>query len=149
MRLPTIKTAGCLFFMVFSFGLLGCDSSTQTRMSAEQISQDQKRFMQIVNECFLREYAALEQFSQPLEQTAVALRAQCLDEFTALRAAKLNYAVVRDVVEPPPRMVQFELEMAQVFVTSARARAMNLFKNHPPIPLQPNRPEQSEKDSVF
>ena len=94
----------------FMSGLIlsGCEGTQSSAASAEQVAQDQKRFMQQVNICFLEEYAAIEKFSQPVKQVAVELRAQCADEFSALRAAKLNYAMVRDVVEPPPRMVEFE-----------------------------------------
>jgi len=144
------RTVGFMLAMIVFLGLLqGCERSHPSGMSAEQIAKDQKRYMLAVNDCFLREYSSLETFYMPIEKMATALRMQCADEFSALRAAKLNYAMVRDVIDPPPRMIQFEVEMAEIFVESARSRAMSLFKNHPPIPNKPKQPEQPEANKAF
>ena len=136
-----------LIFGVSVSLLHGCGKSDNSSLSAEQIAQDQKRFMQQINACFLKEYSSIENFNQTLEQTAKELRVQCSDEFSALRAAKLNYAIVPDVIEPPPRMVQFEVEMAKIFVEAARTRAMSLFDHHPPIPSKP-KPKEGEKSGL-
>jgi|GEM_PF-6071492 len=141
-----------LWVSLLSLGALSaCDNGQKTALSAQQLAEDQKRFMQQVNVCFLNEYASVEAFYQPINQVANALRERCLDEFSALRAAKLNYVMVRDVIEPAPKMVQFEVEMAEVFVESARSRAMSIFKHSPrvdPKPLPRISPPTAKQDSA-
>ena len=148
--------AGLLSFLM----LIGCDNANKNALSAKQIAEDQKRYMQQVNLCFLNQYPGVEVFAKPINLVATDLRAQCLDEFSALRAARLNYAMVRDVIEPPPKMVQFEVEMAQVFIETARSRAKLLFKEgsplpkgHPPIAHPPIPPtaqsDEPERQGAF
>lgn len=136
-------------FMLGVAGLPGCNNDSEPGVSAEKLAQDQKRYMQQVNGCFLREYSAVETFNESIEQLAVALRVRCADEFSALRSAKFNYAMVRDVVEPPPQVVLFELKITQVFVEAARARAQTLFKQHPITPVVPKRFEQAKDPHIF
>ena len=155
----TLKIGLTLAGLLSILSFIGCDNSNKNTLSAEQIAEDQKRFMHQVNLCFLNQYPEVEVFAKPVSIIAKDLRAQCLDEFSALRAAKLNYAIVRDVIEPSLKMVQFEVEMAQIFIESARSRAKLMFKEgspktkgHPPFthpPIPPSDQPNEEPISAF
>lgn len=135
MRFPIFLTFRVVWsvtvLFIMALTLASCENSHRPAVSAEQITEDKKRFMQQINRCFLKEYATVEVFNQPVKHIAMELRGRCSDEFSAFRAAKLNYAMVRDVIEPSPKMVEFEVDMAQLFVEAARSRAELLFERHP------------------
>lgn len=141
---------------LIAFSISACERpegiSANNGLSAKQIAEDQKKYTQVVQQCFLDEYPEVENFIEPVPDIALILRAHCLDEFAALRAAMLNYVMVRDVIEPPPKMVQAELDMSMQFVELARHRAKALM-NHPPIhprknPYTPYHPYKNPRPGI-
>ena len=147
-KIQSIKVV--LVIGLIAFSISACDRSegigSNNQLSAKQIAEDQKKYTQVVQQCFLDEYPEVENFIEPAPDIALTLRSHCLDEFAALRAAMLNYVMVRDVIEPPPKMVQAELDMSMQFVELARHRAKALM-NHPPI-YPRNHPHKNPSPGV-
>ncbi|BCN94340.1 hypothetical protein THMIRHAM_21250 [Thiomicrorhabdus immobilis] len=154
-----------LVLTVCVLGLSACDSASDTQsegqtfldhqnrtpLTASQLKEDQKQIGLALGACLRENAASVEHLSDGKELVAKRLHQKCLPQFIALRQSKLAYIDVPDLLSPPKKVLQEELDMAYQVIAMRREYIKNLvhrrlqenpylFNPHQP-PSQPFNPD--------
>lgn len=111
------------------------DVKDPLNLSDEQRAADQQSIAQALGRCLRQRVAWVDVADDSINDVAARLHQSCLYPFMALRHAKLNYADVPELTQPPAQVLEDELAMCALIVE--RRRVMLSQPNRPSHPNQP------------
>lgn len=129
------------FISVLAIVLSACDTGDTANLAetnSEQLAAEKKESLKELRICFAHNYLAEEDISMSSQYVAKRIRSNCEDEFVYLRAVKLNYAQVPDILSPTQKMVEEEVDLVTDFVEQSRAKMNQIYQEyHEPMPMLP------------
>ena len=139
------KTLYGIFFAVVALVITGCeskDANAVAKANSEHLAAEKKASLKELRICFAHNYLAEEDVSEASNKVAERIRNSCEDEFVHLRAVKLNYAQVPDILTPTTKMVEEELGLVTDFVEMSRQKMQEIYQEHHQMPpmLPPGHP---------